>query len=284
MISDPLNESYNRSPYPSAPQAWAIFGMLLVGQFVASPVVLLLGKTGLGIFVMYALAMSVALIFAIIQKSKNQRALDHSQPLFKSRSVPIAVYILSLFAIPIMAMISVPIAQLIPIPEMFKEQLDFLQGDLNIFHFLTIVLAAAFFEESIFRGIILDGFLRKYQPQKAILYSAFLFALMHMNPAQFPHTMLLGIVIGWLYYRTQSIWPCIWIHMVNNGLVFSALFFSDVDPSATPEPSTGMILLSIPIGIVLMYLLKQLIDQVMPPIPIWHAEVHEEISLSHEEE
>jgi|GEM_PF-973039 len=274
MISDEtIIDEPMRQPYPSIPQAWGIFGMVLAGQIVASPLILVFGKTGLGIFLMYTVALSLGLLYAVIQKTKTLEQSNEWQPIFQNRSVPAAIYPLCIFFVPIMAMISAPIAQLIPTPEMFKEQLDFMLGDLNIFHFLTVVVAAAFFEESIFRGIILEGFLRRYSPKKAILYSAFLFAFMHINPAQFPHTFLLGIVIGWIYYRTQSIWPCIWIHFVNNGLVFSIVYFSeDLRNASTPEAEIGAMMLSIPIGLALMYLLIQLMHQVLPPMPRWRME------------
>jgi len=126
MISDEtIIDEPMRQPYPSIPQAWGIFGMVLAGQIVASPLILVFGKTGLGIFLMYTVALSLGLLYAVIQKTKTLEQSNEWQPIFQNRSVPAAIYPLCIFFVPIMAMISAPIAQLIPTPEMFKEQLDF---------------------------------------------------------------------------------------------------------------------------------------------------------------
>jgi len=271
----------NSRVYPSIPQAWGIFAVLIGAQLVAAPIQLLLGKeSGLGLFLMYTVALSIGLAYALWNKSivttRLSPSIDihegfHIQPLIEHHSVHFAVYGLCILAIPGLVMISAPIANLIPVPEFFMKQLEaIVGGDIGIFHFLTIVVAAALFEETIFRGIILDGFLRLYSPQKAIIYSAFLFALVHMNPLQFPHTMVLGTFLGWVYYRTQSIWPCIFVHMFNNGAVFFlASGVKDLDHSTAVQPTQWSILLAIPIGITLLYGIVQVINQYLPELPSW---------------
>ena len=54
----------------------------------------------------------------------------------------------------------------------------------------------------------------------AIALSAFLFALVHLNPAQMPHAFLIGLLLGWMYERTRSILPGIMVHWVNNTVVY----------------------------------------------------------------
>jgi len=275
--------SPNQNTYPTITQAWGIVGVLILAQIIASPIQLVLGKdNGLGLFLMYTVALSFGLAFAIMNKSRAitsrygpYDSLDplEIQPLIEQQSVYPSIYLLSFMALPSIMMISMPIANIIPTPEFFIEQLEALMdGDIGVFHFLTIVVAAALFEEAIFRGVILDGFLRRYTPKKAILYSAFLFALVHMNPVQFPHTFILGIFIGWIYYRTQSIWPCIAIHMLNNGMAFTMA--SRIDQSEIveiEEPDKWPMLMLIPIGIVILYLIVKIIDRNISKTPIWYV-------------
>ncbi|MBY5958929.1 CPBP family intramembrane metalloprotease [Membranicola marinus] len=71
----------------------------------------------------------------------------------------------------------------------------------------------------------LDGFLRLYSPKKAILYSSFLFGLVHMNPWQFITAMVGGVFMGWVYYRTKNLFLCILIHFVNNFIPSVASYF-----------------------------------------------------------
>jgi hypothetical protein len=54
----------------------------------------------------------------------------------------------------------------------------------------------------------------------AIAISALLFSAAHMNPAQLPHTFLVGLLLGWLYYRTNSIIPGVVYHWVNNTIAY----------------------------------------------------------------
>jgi membrane protease YdiL (CAAX protease family) len=41
-----------------------------------------------------------------------------------------------------------------------------------------------------------------------------------MNPAQMPHAFLIGLLLGWMYYRTDSIVPGVVYHWVNNTAAY----------------------------------------------------------------
>ncbi|MGM9482525.1 lysostaphin resistance A-like protein [Roseateles sp. NT4] len=81
---------------------------------------------------------------------------------------------------------------------------------------LTACLIAPLVEEMLFRGIILRSFLRQYERWPAILGSALLFGLSHMNIYQCVAASVVGLVIGWLYERTRSLWPGILLHAAYN--------------------------------------------------------------------
>ena len=80
---------------------------------------------------------------------------------------------------------------------------------------LVCVLAPVL-EEMLFRGVILRAFLLRYPPGTAIVHSAAIFGLMHMNIYQFVGAMTMGLVLGWLYERTRSLFPCIVLHGAFN--------------------------------------------------------------------
>lgn len=91
-------------------------------------------------------------------------------------------------------------------------------------------------EEMLFRGIILRSFLHQYSRTAAILGSSMLFAIAHLNLYQFVTAFIGGIVLGWLYERTRSLWPSILLHAAGNAfVVYSAVFVpaNEVDFSAT---------------------------------------------------
>ena len=113
---------------------------------------------------------------------------------------------------------------LLPIPDAMAQAFGVLGDDASLaFLILGPVLSASILEEGLFRGLILYGFLRNYPLKKALIFSALLFSVLHMNPWQFVGAFIMGIVFGWWYHRTQSLWPCIVGHILNNSI--ATLFF-----------------------------------------------------------
>lgn len=91
-------------------------------------------------------------------------------------------------------------------------------SEVVIFFVLAIFSTAvvpAICEEYLFRGAILTNLL-PYGKTTAILASALLFGLMHQNPLQILYTTLMGVVIGYVYIKTKSIWACMILHFINN--------------------------------------------------------------------
>ena len=87
--------------------------------------------------------------------------------------------------------------------------------------YFIVGLLAPLSEELVFRGAILRELLKwKDNPWIGIIISAMLFSLVHMNPVQMPHAFLVGILLGWLYYRTDSIIPGVTWHWVNNTIAY----------------------------------------------------------------
>ena len=74
-------------------------------------------------------------------------------------------------------------------------------------------------EEIGFRGVLLGGLLKtRCRPWLAILISAIAFGLLHKFPMAFFGSIIFGIIVGWLYWRTGSIIPCVIVHIANNSL------------------------------------------------------------------
>ena len=89
--------------------------------------------------------------------------------------------------------------------------------------YVAIGLLAPLAEEMVFRGAILRVLLQVFDRRwhwLPIVISAVLFGAVHGNMAQFLHAMLLGLLLGWLYYRTDSIVPGVVLHWVNNSIAY----------------------------------------------------------------
>jgi membrane protease YdiL (CAAX protease family) len=102
-------------------------------------------------------------------------------------------------------------------------------------------VAAPVLEEMLFRGVILRGFLRQYSRTFAIVWSAALFGIAHMNLYQFATAFAIGIVAGWLYERCRSLWPCILLHAAYNGFVtfYNAWLFDQPQAERMRAGATG---------------------------------------------
>lgn len=82
---------------------------------------------------------------------------------------------------------------------------------------ITTVIMAPIFEEIIFRGIIQKGLINKgIKPWKAIVFASMIFGLVHGNPWQFVGAVLLGCVLGLVYYKTKSLLLPMFLHGFNN--------------------------------------------------------------------
>lgn len=113
----------------------------------------------------------------------------------------------------------------VPLPNLFKwMNIDFTTPSTII----AAVIVAPIGEEIIFRGMITKLLLEEYRPTKAILISALIFGIIHFNPAQIPGAFIIGILFGWLYYRTGSIIPGIVLHFINNaGYVIGVIYLGE---------------------------------------------------------
>ena len=105
------------------------------------------------------------------------------------------------------------------LPNLVEGEFDMIMKDRM--GYFVVGLLAPLAEEMVFRGAILRSLLRwKSNPWIGIVISAILFAVIHMNPAQMPHAFLIGLLLGWMYWRTDSIVPGIVYHWVNNTVAY----------------------------------------------------------------
>lgn len=88
--------------------------------------------------------------------------------------------------------------------------------------FISTAIVPALCEEFLFRGVIQKN-LMPYGKTVSVVISAFLFALMHQNFYQFLYTFVAGLVLGYVFLMTGSIWCGVLIHFINN---FISVFLS----------------------------------------------------------
>ena len=109
------------------------------------------------------------------------------------------------------------LSELISLPNIVEDQMiDMCREPWGM---LAIAIGAPIGEEIMFRWGIMGHMLRRNSSvPTAILVSAVLFGLMHMNPAQVFFATAMGIMLGILYWRSGNIiWPII-LHVLNNSV------------------------------------------------------------------
>ena len=115
----------------------------------------------------------------------------------------------------------------LPAPEYILDLNGLLQPESIVGFFLlfiAVVIIAPLGEELLFRGF-LQQILEKHWKDvtKAVLVTALFFAMIHMNPYWFVQIYILGILLGFLAWKTKSVLPPLILHGINNAM---AMFFS----------------------------------------------------------
>ncbi len=111
---------------------------------------------------------------------------------------------------------------IIPPPESLLEmsaQLAF-DGTMTAFIlWITIILIAPLGEELVFRGFLQRSLENRWKDvTRAVLITSMVFAMVHLNPFWIIQIYFLGVVLGYLSWRTRSVLPGMIVHGLNNAL------------------------------------------------------------------
>ncbi len=135
---------------------------------------------------------------------------------------------LVIISIPIIAVVAIIIQYLLGLPYE-NPQLDFLLPDqfswAGAFGMLLLGgLIVPFAEELFFRGILYQWLKDKAGVWIGIIGSSLVFGLLHGDLPIAGATFVMGIILAWLFERSNSLWPSITIHIVNNSLKIVLLY------------------------------------------------------------
>ena len=94
-----------------------------------------------------------------------------------------------------------------------------------IISLIVIALLPAIFEETFFRGGLQNLFTRWFKgPWVAIILTAIIFSLIHLSFYGFLVRFALGMVLGFIFYYSGSLWLNILLHFLFNGVQVTALY------------------------------------------------------------
>ena len=172
---------------------------------------------GIGIIVVQILSFATIII---IGWKKSKTSFNH---IFRFNQISISLWIYTiLFSfgfIILLSEIDNVFNFILPMPAILNDSFNEIFINQNIFvAFILIGIIPAFTEEMTFRGLFITGFSKNYSIKKSIIVGALLFGLIHLNPWQFTTAFIIGLFSGWLFYKTESILLCIYIHLFNNTI------------------------------------------------------------------
>ena len=97
-----------------------------------------------------------------------------------------------------------------------------------LLNLIVIALIPAVGEELTFRGVLQQALTRKIKnPHVAIILSAAIFSFIHFQFYGFLPRMFLGILLGYMFYTTGSLWTSMLMHFLNNGTAVVLYFLNN---------------------------------------------------------
>ncbi len=109
----------------------------------------------------------------------------------------------------------------IPTPEMFLQYLESLRAETAsdwLILILGVVVIAAISEEILFRGFLQVSLEKKGDITRAVILSSISWTIIHINPYWAIQIFITGVIIGFLAWRTDSVFPPMIVHATNNFL------------------------------------------------------------------
>jgi uncharacterized protein len=92
---------------------------------------------------------------------------------------------------------------------------------LAVFTGIFVIAIAPFAEEFFFRGFLFQALRRTWGTWGGVIVSALIFSAFHLEPSKFVQLAILGMALALLFNKTDSLWPCILLHALNNTLAFA---------------------------------------------------------------
>ena len=179
-----------------------------------------------GMMISYPVMFIPPMLYASSQSRRNEAfengyALDSSN-FGQNRWWVMVVAVM--FSTTSLAFICEPLMKVLPqTPEWFEQIMNSILKNSPLWvTLISVSVFAPLFEEWLCRGIVLRGLLTKMNPAWAIVVSAAFFAVLHMNPWQALPAFILGVLFGYVYYKTGSLKLTMLMHFTNNTM--SAIF------------------------------------------------------------
>jgi len=211
-----------------------LFALFLVGALLGNILILGLGAVSMEFVNLYGTVISYPVMFIppllyAYAKSRSNESDTEACPLDSNRFGKLGGAKMALvvsFATLATAFMTDALNTVLPeTPQWFEDAMSQIMDAPVWITLISVSVFAPLFEEWLCRGLVLRGLLRQMNPAAAIVVSAIFFAVLHMNPWQAVPAFILGILFGYVYYKTGSLKLTMLMHCVNNtfAVIFSKI-------------------------------------------------------------
>jgi membrane protease YdiL (CAAX protease family) len=173
------------------------------------------------------------------------------------------VPVVGIFSLQQMLQVYVVFQGRIPLPPELEQELESLRKLLDEAYrlFVTtnslpellwvagiIAVIPAVAEELLFRGLVQRSLQKAMSPLRAVIVTGIVFGGYHLNPGSFVPLSLIGMYLGFLALKADTIWVAMTTHFVNNLITAVALYLHVTDDFVVignaEQMSSGMLLLT----------------------------------------
>ncbi|SHI05725.1 hypothetical protein SAMN02745823_02132 [Sporobacter termitidis DSM 10068] len=160
---------------------------------------------------------------------------------------PVSVPVLVVFGLTLNFMIELllgllsQISGLRQIFENYNQVTDLIFNGSFVLTLLAVGIVGPIFEELLFRGLVFGELRKLTKVRVAIFIQALLFGVYHMNLIQGAYAFLIGILLGYVYYRSNSIFAPMLVHITVNS---SSVLLSEFLSGGALEKWSGVIIIA----------------------------------------
>ncbi len=205
--------------YPTWGDVAGMIGIIVVAMILAGILDAVLMLSGMQQGPATALSYAVQMALPIIFIAAQIRARGSQRPVLRFFAGRVNPFLL-LWGLVLIGAVGVVIDPLLSFfPSGFMDMLSDGIGR-GGWAVLMTVLLAPIMEETLFRGLILGSIRARRGAVAAIFVSAAIFGLIHIIPQQVVNAFFVGIILGYIYYKTESLATVIILHALNNAVAY----------------------------------------------------------------
>lgn len=219
--------------FPSVGDLFAMLGIVLGMQIVVTLVAMLvtvvlgidlngMEPSGQGRFMAFTYLGSMLPAYLLVLWYRRARGGRGSVGHFSSRGLDPVLLLWAFLMMIAAGIVCEPLLTLLPPPPMT-------QLGRGVWTLLSLVVMAPVLEELLCRGVVLGSLRTRYGVVTAWIFSSLFFGILHLQPVLVINAFVIGLVLGYVYLVTDSLWAPIILHALNNAVAYLFLIAGQGD-------------------------------------------------------